>query len=338
MLAWVGPGQYIAGMILLIIANTAFGTGEDFVASFLPEIAHSEEMGRISALGWGFGYIGGLLCLGACVAFVSWASGHGMKNTEYVPIIMIGVAVFYSLLSLPTFFFLKERGCPEPEVTPSKYIKVGFERMGRTFQHAKHYRDLFGILITICVYTCGTGTVVHLASVYAQETLQFTAMDSLIMILVVDVTAAIGAFSFGFIQDRVGSIKTLGFTLAIWTIAIIIAYFAQTKMQLWVAGNIVGLAMGASGSAGRALVGRFSPPGRSGEFLGLWGVAVKLATAIGAISFGIIAYLSNSNFRMALLSTIVFFVGGFILLLRVNEKRGIEAATTAETNCDDPRQ
>jgi UMF1 family MFS transporter len=329
-LAFVGPGDYIAGMLLLIVSNASFGTAEDFVASFLPEIATKAEMGRISALGWGAGYVGGLFSLGSCLAFVYWATHHGMKNTEYVPMIIVGVAVFYTLVSLPTFLVLKERAKPDPSIKARDFVRVGFQRLARTFHHARHYQDLFNILLTICVYSCGTGTVVHLASVYAQETLHFTQMDSLIMILVVDVTAAIGAFSFGAIQDRIGSVKTLSITLLIWTVAIIIAYLAQTKMELWIAGNIVGLAMGASGSAGRALVGRFSPEGRSGEFLGLWGVAVKLATAIGAISFGLVTYLSNSNFRVAMLSTVIFFIGGFFLLLRVNEERGMLAAASAE--------
>lgn len=329
-LSLVGPGQWLPGLVLLIIANASFGTAEDFVASFLPELSTKEEMGRISALGWAAGYVGGLFSLGACAAFVYFASHHGIPNTQYVPMIMVAVAAFYALASLPTFLILKERAKPDPSVKPSEYLTVGFRRLFDTLKQARRYQDLFAILLTICVYTCGTGTVVHLASVYAQQTLHFSEMDSLIMILMVDLTAVIGAFAFGYIQDKVGSIKTLAVTLVIWSIAIILAYFAKTKMDLWIAGDVVGIAMGASGSAGRALVGRFSPHGRSGEFLGLWGVAVKLATAIGAIWFGLITYVTDNNFRVAMLSTILFFVVGLFLLLRVNEQRGIDAALATD--------
>jgi UMF1 family MFS transporter len=107
-------------------------------------------------------------------------------------------------------------------------------------------------------------------------------------------------------------------------LAIALAFFSTEKMHLWFAANVVGVSMGASGSAGRALVGKFSPPGRSGEFLGLWGVAVKLATAIGVLSFGLVSF--GTNYRFALLFTGVFFVAGLFLLLRVKEKRGLEAA------------
>lgn len=327
-LAAIGPGQYIPAMILLVASLTSFGTGEDFLASFLPELASKEQMGRVSAFGWAAGYVGGLFSLGGALGFVYWATHHSMKNTQYVPIIVLGVAFFFAIASVPTFLFLKERATPDPAIRGKNYMQVGFQRLSQTFLHARKYQDLFNILLTITVYSAGTGTVVHLATVYAQETLHFTQMDSLIMILVVDITAAIGAFVFGWLQDRVGSIKTLAAALLLWAVAIIIAVLAQTKLQLWIGANIVGIAMGASGSAGRALVGRFSPHGRSGEFLGLWGVAVKLATAIGALSFGMITFLSHSNFRMAMLSTLVFFLLGFLLLLRVDERRGVAAAVS----------
>ncbi len=210
--------------------------------------------------------------------------------------------------------------------------KTGFKRLQTTITHARHYRDLFRFLITLFLYSCGTTTIFHLASVYAQEVIKFTALDSIIMILVVNVTAAIGALCFGFVQDRIGAVKTLMITLSIWTVAIGFAAAAQNKPQLYVAAILVGIAMGSTGSVGRALVSQFAPKGRSGEFLGLWGVAVKLATAVGAISFGAILWLTENNYRVAIVFTIVFFVAGLAMLTRVNEKRGMLAASTDITD------
>lgn len=148
------------------------------------------------------------------------------------------------------------------------------------------------------------------------------------MILVVNLTAAIGATIFGYVQDRIGSVKTLMITLSIWMVAITVAAAARDKPQLWIAANLVGIAMGSTGSVGRALVGQFAPRGRSGEFLGLWGVAVKLATAVGALSFGAMLWLTHNNYRVAILFTLLFFIGGMLMLSRVNEERGILAAST----------
>lgn len=325
-LAFVGPGQVLAAMIILTIANIAFGTGEDLIAAFLPELAHKDDMGRISSLGWAAGYVGGLFSLGSCLAYTSWAQHQGQVATQYVPMTMVLAAVAFLIASTPTFLFLKERAEPDPEARTKNYFKVGFKRLKQTFTHARHYQDLFTFLIALFLYSCGTTTIIHMASVYAQEVVHFTASDSIIMILVVNLTAAVGASIFGYVQDRIGSVKTLLVTLSMWMVAIVIASLAQSKMQLWGAANLIGLAMGASGSVGRALVGQFSPHGRSGEFLGLWGLAVKLATAVGAVSFGTITYLTHSNYRAALITTDLFFFAGMMLLLRVNERRGRSAA------------
>lgn len=327
-LSMVQPGQAWAAVIALTLANFFFGTGEDLIAAFLPELSTQENMGRISSIGWGAGYVGSLLALGLCFCYFTWAKGHGMQQTEYVPYAMLICAVLFFVFSLPTFIFLKERATPEPHQLGKNYFKIGFERLGHTINHARHYRDLFNFLLTLFVYSCGSTTVIHLASVYAQQVLHFTASDSVVMILVVSVTAAVGAGLFGIVQDRIGAIRTLAITLSIWTIAILIACMATEKLHLWIAANFVGIAMGATGSAGRALVGQFSPHGRSGEFLGLWGMAHKLATCVGAVTFGAVVQLSGNNYRVALLSCAVFFIGGMLLLWRVNEKRGRLAAKT----------
>lgn len=326
LLSIAAPPNYKLAMGLLVIANVAFGTGENFIASFLPELASKSRMGTISAIGWGAGYIGGLLALGGALAYEIHAQKQNLPETVYVPQIIAAVAVVFAFLAVPTFVWLRERAKPEPGIQAKDYIMVALFRLKGTFTHALYYRDLFNILLAICIYTCGTGTVVHLASVYAQAELHFNSRDSLVMILVVDLTAAIGAFVFGFIQDKVGSVRTLTITLLIWVIAVPFACVAHQKWHLWLAGNLIGIAMGSCGSAGRALVGRFSPAGRSGEFLGLWGLSTKAATAIGVLAFGLITFVTGGNLRIAMLCMTIFFIAGIVLVLRVDEQRGMAAA------------
>lgn len=325
-LSIIPPGAVAWAMLVLILANAFFGTGEDLIASFLPELSSQENMGRISAIGWAAGYVGSLIALGLCGTYVKISKDAGQLETQYVPITMLICAGMFFLFSLPTLIWLKERAKPDPAASGKNVITVGFKRLMHTVNHSRHYRDLFNFLLTLFVYSCGTTTVIHLASVYAQQVLKFTPQDSILLILVVSVTAAVGAGVFGYVQDKIGSIKTLAITLTIWTVAIVIAFLAQEKVHLWISANLVGIAMGATGSAGRALVGQFSPDGRSGEFLGLWGVAHKLATAVGALTFLSVMNLTGHNYRVAMLSMIVFFVVGMILLFRVNEKRGRMAA------------
>ena len=145
----------------------------------------------------------------------------------------------------------------------------------------------------------------------------------------VNVTAAIGALAFGHLQDRIGSVRTLALALALWVLACALAWFAEDRALFWVAANLVGIAMGASQSAGRALVGRFAPDGRTAEFFGLWGMAVKLAAIVGPLAYGLLGFVTGGDHRTALLSTLAFFVIGLLLLRGIDEARGMRAAGRA---------
>jgi UMF1 family MFS transporter len=326
-LSLVHQGDVMLAMVLLVLSNFAFGTSEDLIAAFLPEIATPEKMGRISAFGWTLGYIGGIAVLGACLAYVSWAQKAGQTPAQFVPVTMLFVAVMFTSAAAPTFIWLKERAKRSASKTKLGEIARGaFKQVFDTIADAKKHRDLFTFLLSILCYSCGSTTVVALAAVYAEQVMGFKTSESIILIMVVNVTAAVGAFIFGFVQDKVGSVRTLAVTLVLWSIAIFIAFATTNKEGFWLAANIMGIAMGASASAGRALVGQLSPPGRSAEFFGLWGLSVKLSAIIGPMTYGLVTYLSGSNYRLALLSTLTFFILGLIIVLFVDEKRGREQA------------
>lgn len=326
-LSLVHQGDVALAMTLLVLSNFAFGTSENLIAAFLPEIATPERMGRISAFGWTLGYIGGIAVLGACLAYVSWAQKGGQTPAQFVPVTMLFVAVIFASAAAPTFIWLKERAKRSTVTNKLSNIASGaFKQVMETIADAKKHRDLFTFLLSLLCYSCGSTTVVALAAVYAEQVMGFKTSESIILIMVVNVTAAVGAFGFGFIQDKVGSVRTIAVTLALWSLAIFIAFATTNKEGFWLAANIMGIAMGASASAGRALVGRLSPPGRSAEFFGLWGLSVKLSAIIGPMTYGLVTYVSGSNYRLALLSTLTFFILGLIIVFFVNEKRGREQA------------
>jgi MFS transporter, UMF1 family len=328
LLANVGPGDVAAAMVLVVLASVMFASGENFIAAFLPEIAAPQDMGRISGYGWSLGYVGGLLVLGICLVVINQAQARGAGAAEYVPVAMWVTAAAFGLASLPTFLWLRERAVAQPLPPGRGYIAIGFARVRETFSHARHYRDLFRFLMALAVYYCGIHTVIVLAAVYAQEAMGFGMQENIVLILVVNVTAATGALGFGLIQDRFGSLRTLTATLMLWIAALAGAYLVQERTGFWVVANLVGLALGSSQSAGRALVGQFSPPERSAEFFGLWGLAGKLAAAVGPLVYGLVTYATQGNHRLALLTTGIFFVVGLLLVFTVNESRGRLAART----------
>lgn len=329
LLGFTGPGDVWFGMGVVIVASFMFSTGENLIAAFLPEIADRDDMGRISGYGWSLGYLGGLLVLGLCLAYISWAEARGHSASEFVPVTMWITAAAFGLAAVPTFLWLRERATSQARTFELGDFLIAFQRVGETIKHARQFRDLFRFLITLAIYYCGIITVVVLAAVYARQVMQFSMRDTVLLILVVNVTAAVGAYAFGVIQDRLGSARTLELTLIVWIAALVLAYFAESRATFWVVANLVGVALGSSQSAGRALVGQFTPAARSAEFFGLWGFAGKLAAIVGPLCYGFVTYLSHGNHRLALLATTAFFIVGLIGLSTVNERRGREAALAA---------
>ena len=327
LLASVGPGEIIWGMMLVVVSATMFAIGENLIAAFLPEIVPKENMGRMSGYGWSLGYFGGLLTLICCLAYILWAEQRGLTNLDYVPATMLITAVIFAATATPTFLWLKERATPSPLKPGLTYVSASFGRLRQTLEQAVHFQDLFRFLITLAVYQSGVSTVIVLAAIYAQEVMGFEAKELIWLIMVVNVTAAVGAFICGHLQDWIGSVRTLAITLFIWIIAILTALAATEPQHMWVVGNLIGLAMGGSQSVGRALVGQFTPDGRSGEFLGLWGLVNRLSAIAGPLSYGVVNYLSHGDHRLSLLSTLAFFVIGLLLLTQVNEKRGKTASS-----------
>jgi UMF1 family MFS transporter len=329
LLALVGPGDVLPAMLLVTVSAIMFASGENLIAAFLPEIVPEQNMGRMSGYGWSLGYFGGLLTLGICLAYITWAKRQGLPEIESVPVTMLITAGIFALAAMPTFLWLRERAVPSVQDQHLSVLAVSFRRLAHTFKEAARFRDLFRFLITLGVYQSGVSTVVVLAAIYAQEVMGFDTQALIILIMVVNVTAAVGAFICGHLQDRIGSVPTLAITLLIWIAAVMAALFASQSVHMWIVGNMIGLAMGASQAVGRALVSKFSPSERSGEFLGLWGVMNRLSAIAGPLSYGLINYWSGGNHRLSLVSTLLFFIAGLLLLARVNEQRGKAAALDA---------
>jgi MFS transporter, UMF1 family len=154
----------------------------------------------------------------------------------------------------------------------------------------------------------------------------FAQQETMVLIFVLNLAAAAGAFGCGYLQDRVGHKLSLGLTLLGWVLTCIIAALTTTKGAFWYAAAVAGLCMGSSQSAGRAMVGILAPPAQLAEFYGLWTFATRLASIIGPLSYGLITWMTGGNQRVAIASTAVLFVVGWLILQRVDMARGRQAA------------
>jgi len=323
LLFYVGPGDVLAALVLIALSNYFFGTGENLIAAFLPELADSKAMGRVSGWGWSFGYLGGLLCLGLCLYYITASQSSGVPAAVFVPVTMLITAAFFALAATPTFLFLRERAVPQPGT------EGPWNRLKQTLRQSREYRDLRRFLLCILFYQAGITAVISLAAIYAQEVMKFTTEQTIALILVVNVTAAAGAFGFGYLQDAIGHVRAIALTLVGWIVMIVIAFFSVSAGTFWVAANLAGLCMGASQAAGRALVGYLAPPSRAGEFFGLWGLATKAASIFGPLTYGAVTWIFAGNHRLAILATGVYFVIGLLLLRTIDVERGRKAAAAS---------
>jgi UMF1 family MFS transporter len=314
------PGAVAAALLFLILSNYFFGAGENLIAAFLPELADSKAMGRVSGWGWGFGYLGGIVSLGICLAYITWASGQGQAAGQFVPATMLITAALIAVAAAPTFLFLKERAKPQPA------LESAWARLMRTVREAARFRDLRRFLLCILFYQAGIMAVIALAAIYAQEAMKFTQQQTIILVLVVNVTAALGAFGFGYLQDAIGHMRAMALILVGWIVMIAIAYIATDAPTFWVAANLAGLCMGSAQAAGRAIVGYLTPRTREAEFFGLWGLAVKAASIFGPLTYGVVTWMFEGNHRLGILSVGVYFVVGLVLLAGIDVERGRRAA------------
>jgi UMF1 family MFS transporter len=327
-LALSGRGDVALASAAIIASNFFFMIGVALIAAFLPELARPEGLGRVSGWGWSFGYLGGMVALGVCIGYVMWSRAHGLGAEHFVPVTMIIVAVTFALAAWPTLAWLTERAKPQTE-SVTGYARESWLRLWQTLRQARTYRDFAMLLACGAFYQAGVTVVIALAAIYAQEVMKFDTLQTMMLIFVVNITAAIGAFLFGYVQDRLGHRRTLALTLIGWLAMTWIAAGTTSVAMFWVAANLAGLCMGSSQSAGRAMAGALAPEKRRAEFFGLWILATQLASVVGPLTYGAVMVATGNDHRVSILVTGTFFLVGLLLISTIDMQRGQQAAAVS---------
>ena len=317
------PGAALLALALFVVSNVAFAMGETLVGGFLPEISTPTNVGRISGLGWGLGYFGGLACL--LLIRPLMAGDFVPENLASLRLIWPLTAVFFFLAGIPTFVFLRERAPRIRHRSLADFAAEGFRRLRATGRSIRSFGELVKFLCFFFVYSCGLMTVISFAGIYSRKTLAFTAGELVVLFLVLQIFSAAGAFGGGPLQDKLGSRRTLQWVLVLWILVCLGAAATTTKTGFWFVAMGAGLGIGSLSAASRGLVGLFSPKDKSGEFFGFWGLALRGAFALGPFLFGSMSLWTGSQ-RTAVLITTAFFVAGWIGLLYVDEEKGRAAA------------
>ena len=314
-------GQILFALILVVIANVNFELGGVFYNAYLPEIVSRKKIGRISGIGWGAGYLGGLLAmLVAMIGFVSaddpWF-GLKIETGEHIRATNILVAVWFFIFTLPAILYLKEK-----KIESANRIGVvvlnSIQALKKTFQEIKIYKNTVRFLISRLIYNDGLVTIFAFGAIYASGTFGFTFNEIMIFGIVLNIAAGSGAFLMGYIDDVIGGKLTIQISLIGLMIAVLLAVFANSKLLFWVSGIIVGLFAGPNQSASRSLMGRLTPPDKINEFYGFFAFSGKLTSFLGPMLLGIFTkYFSSQRYGVAVV--FIFFFVGFLLMRNVNE-------------------
>ncbi|MFN3476918.1 MAG: MFS transporter [Candidatus Methylomirabilales bacterium] len=326
-LFFVGSGGLLSGMLLFALANYGFASSLVFYNAFLPEIAAEKDMGKVSGFGWALGYIGGLLSLALALPFIR--EGLSPGNLERFRFSFVIAAAHFLLFSFPLFLFLKERAIPRRGSLPGgillPYIHVGLARLHTTFREIRRFRELAKFLLAFFIYNDAIDTVFVFSSIYAKVTLHFSMAELALFFVVVQIPAALGAFGFGFLVDRIGAKRSISITLIIWTLVTVGVFFTASKRGFFLISIVASLASGSCQAASRSLVGLFTPQGKSAEFFGFLAVCGKFSAILGPLTFGAISSFTGSQ-KTAVLSVGFFFLLGLLLLQTVREEEGMRAA------------
>ena len=340
-LALVGPGGVWPAILLIVVSNAAFMMSESFCGSFLPDLSTPETMGKISGLGWGVGYFGGLASV-ILATRVIIRTDPAINPARYITenqTAMVGIGAFFLLAALPTFLLVKNRSRPAPGYEHAgavKLLKAGLREFGQTVQTAHQNRILFQFLGAFMVYMAGLDAIVKFVGIYAREEVHLSTGELGMLFLVLQLSAAAGALCFGWLEGRIGPKRTVLLTLVWWIVGVLGIYFLDSlagtigtdpKKVFYALGLFAGAGIGATQASSRTVVGLLSPPDKTAQMFGFWGMFSRLGTILGT-SFGFVSDGFHSR-RAAVLVVVGFFALGAILLSRVDIDRGMREVQAA---------
>ncbi len=324
-LAWAG----LMALSLFVVANVAFELSTVFYNAFLPELVPAERVGRLSGWAWGLGYAGGLLSLVLALAVLAREQPLFGISTEaglnYRAVCLLA-AGWFALFSLPLFVFAPRQPSGSRPASP----RMGaYRELSRAFGRLRHYPDVTRLLAARLLYNDGLVTIFAFGGIYAAGTFGMSLPEVIQFGIALNVTAGIGAGVFGFVDDRLGGKRTILVTLIALTVCSLLAVWAPSVGWLWLAGLSLGLFVGPNQSASRTLMSRFIPEQHSAAFFGLFAFSGKITTFAGPLLLGIVTEATGSQ-RLGMATVVGFFVVGGLLLLTVNEPRGIRTGQQTE--------
>jgi MFS transporter, UMF1 family len=331
LLALVADTDWRLGVVLFLVANVGYGASVVIYYSVLPEIATADERDGVSARGWAFGYLGGGIALAGQLAIYLGRDGLGLTESDAVRVCFLLSGLWWAAFTLVPLTRLRRHQPPQGAERGLAVLTAGFRQLGGTFRNARAYPLTLGFLAAYLVYTDGITTVANVAGLYGERELGLERSTLITTILLVQFVAFLGALLHGRLARRFGAKRTIMGSLLMWIVVVAGAYFIQAgdQFQFYAVAAGIGVVLGGTNALSRSLFSQLVPPGKEAEYFSVYEVGEKATSTLGPLLFSAVGQATGS-FRPAIVSLVVFFVVGFVLVSLIPVRRAIRAAGNAE--------
>ena len=326
---WLQGGAYLWGGALFIFANVCFGASVVVYNSFLPEIAPPEQRDEVSSHGWGIGYIGGGVLLALNLLLFLNAKRVGITEGMAVRISLGSAGVWWAVFTIPTLLTLRNRGA---HALPGgkRAVRAVLGQLRHTLADIRRYPQSMMFLIAYLLYNDAIQAVLALASQFGNDELKIPVSSLTMAILMVQFVGFFGAIGFQWVAAAVGAKRAIMVTLVLWTATLIYLFaLVYSTRDFFIAAAMVAIVMGGSQALSRSLFAQLIPKGKEAEYFSIYEVSDKGTSWISPLVFGLALQMTHS-YRQAILSLIIFFIAGLVLLTRVDVKRGALDAQAAD--------
>jgi len=325
----VGKGMWFYASLVYVFGRVGFGCANIFYDSLLPHVARPDEIDRVSAEGYAYGYLGGGILLSINLIMIIRPDFFGIPDAQWASrISFLMVALWWAVFSMPLL-----KNVPEPSILVARNestnpLVAGYERLRKTFGEIRKFKELMKFLVAFWLYNDGIGTIIIMAVIFGVEIgiSKFHLIGAILMVQFIGVPFTV---FFGRLPKKLGTKNSILLALCIYGVIVILGYFVNRPLHFWVLALLVSMVQGGSQALSRSLYGSMTPPSKSGEFFGFYNVSSKFAGIIGPALFASVGQLAGSS-RLGIISILVFFLLGALVLATVDHREGIEAAIAAE--------
>ncbi|MGV9378709.1 MFS transporter [Nonomuraea sp. NPDC003707] len=326
-LYFVEGDRYMLGGVLFILANLAYGSSVVVYDSFLPQISTPAERDRVSSRGWAIGYLGGGLLLALNLVLYTQHEALGVAEGMAVRISMMSAGLWWAIFTIIPLLRLRNRPVPAHETTALRSVGGSFRQLGRTLAELRRYPLTLLFLVAYLIYNDGVQTVIGNSAAFASEALKLDKTVQITAILMVQFVAFFGALLLGRLARSIGTKRAVLASLVLWTAIVVAALFVQEgqELQFYLMAFAIAIVLGGTQALSRSLFSQVIPKGREAEYFSLLQISDKGSAFIGSLTVTIALNLSNS-YRIAIVSMIIFFIIGFVLLALTNLPRAIRQA------------